>query len=292
MGSYKTVCPNCGGNNYSIFDNGTSKCWNCDYSKRLDSVPYRPLRRSKYIKEIREYYDFITHYYHSCLDDSHRVWLYRRGISDYSIETLRIGFAPDESHIHYIPRIAKIAGLATKENKPVLGGRIIFPFLSEGFVSDVWGRALDDSPIRYKGPAGSSYTRGADYTYCHDYAYKPNAFQRVVRTEGLIKAIVSNQYGIPCIAYPGTNAYRNGTPPMQGQTQIIIFDNQVENRRQLLAAIRKEAERHSNVKIGTLPLNGRSKMDIDTFILQYGIDEYRRVVDGALEYFVWKQYCR
>lgn len=290
MSQYKTTCPKCACNDFTVFDNGSSHCWQCNHHAQNGEVPYKPPKRSRHIPEIRGYYKDISDYYHSCLSREHRLWLYARGISDYSINTLKLGFCPNDIHVTYLTRIARIAGLVNKDNKPNLANRIIFPFLSDGFVSDVWGRAIDPTEaVRYKGPAGSAYTRGSDYAYCHDYAYKPNAHERLVRTEGLVKAVLSNQYGIPCVGYPGTNSYRSGTPEMVNQKQVIVFDNQRNNRRQLIAAIKREAERYVHKAIGTLPLRENDKSDIDNYIFTYGIDDYRRVVDNALEYSLWLQ---
>lgn len=293
MSQQKTTCPSCGKGNYTVWDNGSAKCWNCGYASRNSNAIFVPPRRSRFIKEIREYYNEISLYYHSCLSAEHRQWLYARGISDYSINILRLGYCPDDTHITYLSRVSKISGLVNKDNKPNLTGRIIFPFFADGLVTDVWGRSVDpNEKIRYRGPSGSAFTRGSDYAYMHDWCYKPNAYTRVVRSEGLIKTVLSNQYGIACVGYPGTNAYRSGTPEMVNQKQVIIFDNQKNNRRELITSIKREAERYTNKAIGTLPLRNGDKSDIDSYIFTYGIDDYRRVVESALEYDVWKQLVR
>src|SRR5690606_25554552 len=86
-----------------------------------------------------------------------------------------------------------------------LAGRITFPFFAEGKVTDFYGRSLDGTEPKYLGLFGGAWRRGADYTYMHDYAYKDP--KRVVRTEGLLKAVISNQYGVMCVANPGTLAH-------------------------------------------------------------------------------------
>lgn len=289
MGAYKTTCPVCGGKNFAVWENGSRFCFNCNHAERNTQVTVKPLRRSKYIPEIRNLYKELALQYHSNLTTEARNWLYRRGVSDYSIKSLLIGYCPDETNPIYKSHIAQAAGLVTKDGyRPVLGGRITFPFLVDDYVSDLWGRALDDNPIKYRGPNFSSYSRGADHAYCHNSAYKHAAFERLIRTEGLLKAVISNQYGFPTVAYPGTMAFRNGTPPMQGQKQIIAFDNQVNHRRELIIAIKREAERYQNSYIATLPLRGNTKVDLDSYILEYGVDDYRRVIDNALPYGEWK----
>lgn len=293
MSQYKTNCPKCSCNDFTVWSNGTAKCWQCGHFEKNSGAKYVAPKRSRFVDQIREYYDEITLYYHSCLDTSHRLWLYSRGISDHSINTLRLGFCPYDTHVSYISRIAKISGLADKNNKPNLAGRIIFPFFAEGLVTDVWGRSVDPAEdLRYKGAAGSAYTRGADYMYMHDAMYKPQGYKRVVHTEGIIKCIIANQYGVSCVATPGTNATRVGTVPMVGQEQIICFDSQTNNRYQLITAIKKRAQIYVNPKIATLPLRGESKQDLDSYILRYGIDDFVRVIDNALDYKVWERLVR
>lgn len=291
MANYKTVCPECGGNNFGVAEEkGFAYCFNCEHYQKLDNTYARvSIKRSNKISEIREYYSVMAEYWHTCLSKEHRLFLYSRGISDHSINTLKLGYCAADYHILYGAAIAAEAGIFYKGHVQ-LADRITFPFFAEGQVTDFYGRSLDpNSEIRYLGLFGGSWKRGADYAYMHDCAYKSNARDKLIRTEGLIKAIIANQYGFPCIAYPGTLAYRSGTPPMQGQSQVIVFDNQVNHRRELIKAIKKEAERYSNPKIGVLPLKGKSKADIDQFLLEFGIDEFRRVIDGALDFEVWQK---
>lgn len=288
--SYKTTCPECGGKNFAVTESkGIAHCFNCQYTQRLNgnNAPIKVLARSKRKEEIRAYYLELCNYWHSCLTDEHRAWLYRRGVSDYSINTLKLGYCPPSYHPLYSSDIAAEAGVFYKDHIQ-LADRITFPFFAEGQITDFYGRTLDPSvETKYLGLFGGAWKRHADYAYMHDYAYKHSAFKRLVRTEGLLKAVISNQYGVACIAYPGTLAFRPNTQPLAGQKQVICFDNQRQHRRELIYAIKREAERYTDPFIATLPLRNKDKQDIDSYILGYGVEDYLRVIGGALTYAEW-----
>lgn len=292
--TYRTVCPNCGGNNYSVWNDASkgTYCWNCQYTEKQSTTPVRVLRRSTRIPEIRAYYLELSKYWHSCLSTEHRNYLYSRGISDYSINSLQLGYCPPHFHPLYNAGIAVEAGVFYRGHIQ-LADRITFPFLVDKEITDFYGRALDPSAeVKYLGLFGGAWKRGADYCYLHNDCYIPEAHERIVRTEGIIKGIISRQYGVPCVCNPGTLAHRPGTTPLAGQDQIIIYDNQVHHRRELISAIKKEASYYSKPKIGTLPLRGKEKQDIDSYILEYGVTDYLRIVNGAKEYSYWLQLIR
>lgn len=288
--NYKTVCPSCGGNNfYCTPHNGLCYCFNCQHKQRDGATEYKPIKRSRYVKEIRQFYAEVSRYFHSCLQTKHIDWLYQRGINDEWIYKLQLGYCPTGAHLLFKSSVAFEAGLARKNGECVLADRIIFPFFAEDEVVDIWGRDFSSqSDKKYKGPYHSSFQRGADYPYCHDYGFE----SRVIVTEGIIKAAVANQYGFPCVGMPGTLSYREGFQQMIGQEIIILFDSQVNHRRELNHAIERIANRFNKPKIAVLPLRGKTKQDLDSYILAYGVNEFKRVVDNALPFETWKVLSR
>lgn len=285
MSSYKTTCPNCNGRNlYVTPDNGVRFCFNCRYidhsSKREKKQRYSD------IIAIREYYTEVAQYYHSCLDERSTSFLLSRGIEIQTIEKYRLGYVPPEAHFIYKNTIAKEAGLTVSDSKPFLANRVVFPYIgSDGFVWDIRGRAIDPKEeIRYLSPKGSAYYRGADIVY-NLWAFRSN---RYVITEGEIKALVSTQVGIPCVAFPGMNSYR---PLIQKEDQkrIICFDNQSTHRRELIQAISRLVYKigFEDVYVATLLLKGKEKQDIDSYIVNYGVEAYKHVIDSALPFKEW-----
>lgn len=291
--TYRTTCNQCGGSNNVVWNNdGHSYCYNCGAYQGKSTAEVKIVKRSPHIKLIREFYAELSEAYHKNLRDEHYIWLFKRGISEHSIKTLKIGYCGDGYIPLYASKIVTESGIYYNSHI-THKGRIVFPFISEYGVTDIWSRSITaDDTVKYKGCFSPAFRRGSDYMYMHDACYKPDAHKRIVHTEGIIKAVIANQYGIPCIATPGTLSNRPGTTPLAGQEQIICFDNQIDHRRELITAIKKRAEQYINPKIATLPLRGNSKADIDQYILQFGIDDYRRVVESALEYDVWKQLVR
>ncbi len=289
--SYRETCPQCGGHNFVVTPHkGFSFCFNCSHKVSDHTFKHKPITRSKYKDEIRAYYSACADYFHSCLQSEHRAWLVKRGFTDTSIEKYKLGFCPNGMHLLFKASIGQEAGLVTKDAQCTLADRIIFPFIVEDEVTDLWGRDYTGlAEAKYKGPYGSSFTRWADFPYMHDEgAYA----QTVIVTEGLIKAAIANEHGFSCIGMPGTLTYRSGFKQMAGQKIVICYDNQVAHRLELKHAIIKLADRFYKPKVATLPLRGNDKQDIDSFILHYGTQAFKRCVDGALEIETWKTLVR
>jgi hypothetical protein len=111
-------------------------------------------------------------------------------------------------------------------------------------------------------------------------------------TEGEIKAGIASQFGVPCVSLPGIISWR---PKLAvSQKQVIVFDS-TKNRttRELtFKAVDKLARRLSNPYVAALPLRGNEKMDIDTFILSYGVNEFKNITSNALVYDDWAKLQR
>jgi DNA primase len=285
--SYKTTCPACSGSNlYVTPHNAKSYCFNCGYFAQEGKA--EPLKRSERIKEIRELYTELARYYHSCLEPEHRLFLNKRGISDETIQKYQLGFVPQSHHILYDDLAVNHAGIARKNKTAFLGDRIVFPYMVNGVITDLRGRTLTQHIVPYLSPRGSAYFRGADYTFNHEALQ----YDRVVITEGEIKAIASNQAGIPSVAIPGIISLRPQLKQRVGQSFTICFDSQVNHWFDVVRAIQRLKKHFDNLLIATLPLMGRTKMDIDDFIKDFGIEAYKRVIDRAVPYNTWIKLVR
>jgi DNA primase len=287
--SYKTTCPKCGGNDFYVTPhNGVGYCFHCAYvehnNEEKTSTTYTPKHS---VQEIRQLYTALTRYYHSCITEPVRVYLNSRGFTDDMIQELKLGYIPDEAMPSVDPILGKDSGLYIN-GKAVLGNRIAFPYLFKDTVTDIRGRAVSkEDPIRYKSPVGTATARGADYPY-----NSKDMNQEHIITEGEIKAAISSQYGVPCVSLPGIIAWRPKL--VVSQKQIIIFDS-TKNRatREITyKAIDKLAMKLTNPYVAALPLRGQDKMDIDTFILMYGIEEFKAITSNALIYDEWAKIQR
>ena len=290
---YKTTCPECRGHNlYVTPDNGVEHCFNCGYTKgtRKES-PEQLMAVSENLETIRSYYTKLAAYYHACLTPKARDYLHSRGISDRSISENLIGYCPSGAHSVYQEPIAREAGIAGSGNASVLAGRVIFPYVVNGQVVDLRGRSLDpDEETRYKGPYGRARFRGAD-----EWPYMPVATHRgenslpVVVTEGEIKALLCAQSGIPAVSVPGINSWKWRLRSLYSTRQrVIVFDSQADKAvaEHVYAAVDSLASRMGECHVLFLPLKGK-KMDVDTFILTKGAEEFKLLLSCSLPYTSW-----
>jgi DNA primase len=288
---HKETCPECGGHNlYVTPHNGLKYCFNCGYRNGRSQNSAAFTRNPETIQEIRDYYDKCVNYYASCMSSEAYVYLRSRGITDTTIKQRRIGFCPDTHHSLYDLPIAKTAGISTGRNS-VLHGRIIFPYLTPtGQVVDLRGRALAGDVVKYKGPFGSAFTRGAD-----EWPYGSETVSgSFLVTEGEIKAIVATQHGFPAVGLPGINTWKWRTRELAEQPITIVFDSQKDTTvsEAVYQAVDKLASRLNECKVATLPLMGKTKMDLDEFVLTSGLHELKLVLDKALPYETWAQLLR
>lgn len=290
MSSYKTICPSCGGDNFYVTEhNGVGYCFSpgCGYtevdgqSKRKEYVK----RRSPMLSEIRDLYGRMTDYYHSALDKPALDFLYSRGYTDGTIQRLRIGYVPNEQSLLYRSEIAKEAGLSTYDGRAFLAGRVVFPYLSKhNIVTDIRGRDITgEEELKYKSPHGPTYYRGADYPY--------NYFLRdeevIIITEGEVKAGIGFQNGYAIMALPGMGSWREGFKAREGQRTILLFDTQEGSEYDIRRAVIRASDKLLNPEVATLPAMGKGKMDIDTFIVEYGPKLFDMVIKAAIPFSKW-----
>lgn len=290
MQNYKADCPKCNNDNfYCTPHNNKGFCFNCGYFAWLDKskIKHVPLRRSKDMPAIRSLYTELAQIYHSNLQPAHRAYLIKRGLTDRSIVEYRIGYCSEDILPQYASKIAKAAGIATKENKPFLAGRIIFPYYCGGIVTELRGRSLEEhAERRYSSPYLSTYFRHADFPFNYDVSQTDT----LVVTEGEIKTIISQQAGFNTIGLPGINVWKSGFTIQPYQKIVICFDNpRVKGRYELIQAIEKIALKTSRAFVAVLPLGaGEDAQQIDTYVSKYGVAAYRAVIENALSFKKWR----
>lgn len=269
--------------------NGFSYCFVCNHKEQEGETTQEEQKPSEHVAEIRALYKQAAQYYHSALTPEAYRFLQSRGFSDTTIQDRQIGYCPVGTMPFYKHVHAKEAGLATADNQAFLAHRITFPyFFSADTIVDIRARTMDnDEELRYKSPFGNASFRGAIYPY--NYHLKKQ--RTIIITEGEIKADISTQYGFPAMALPGISTWRKGFKQRADTTYILLYDSQ-KNMQHVRRAIRTIAQKIDDVRIATLPLMGQDKMDIDSFILRFGISAYRTVVHSALDFTTWNQLQR
>lgn len=288
---YKTTCPKCGGDNFYITpENGKSYCFSpsCNYYKNEYTETKEERIRSDYIDDIRAFYNKAAQYYHSALDKRALQYLYKRGLTDDTIQQLKIGYCPKGKSPLYTGTIPEEAGLSIN-GAAFLADRITFPYMyTNEIITEIRGRAITETTIKYLSPRKSAYYRGADYPY----NYHMRNAQKIILTEGEIKADLAVQTGYATMALPGMGTWKSGFKQQPDQQVIILFDSQSNNTRDTRAAIIKASQQLDEPLIATLPLFGEKKMDIDQFILTYGKIGFDTVVNSALSFNTWKRLQR
>jgi hypothetical protein len=75
---------------------------------------------------------------------------------------------------------------------------------------------------------------------------------------------------------------------------VVIFDSQKQAsvRESVYQAVDKLAQKLHDVCVASLPLGKEDKMDLDTYLLTKGPDEFRLVLDKALPYNEWAKLLR
>lgn len=283
MNSYKTQCPECSGDNFYVTpSNGVGYCFNCAYAERDGSRTREKPVQSPHVDIYRELYSEVARYYHSCLQPEHVVYLHERGITDDTIQRMKIGYCPTDIHLLYKHPLSDDSGL-TLNAKPALAGRIVFPYFLHDMIVDLRGRQYDiDSDKKYLSLYKSSVYRGANF------AYNVNTTaDDIIITEGEIKAIVPSQEGYAVHGLPGILS-RRITAIKPYKRAIALFDNQKQHIKDVHRAIMRLASRIDNMYVATLPLRGDDKQDIDSYILKYGIGAFQTVIRNAIDIEGWK----
>lgn len=281
MTNYKTNCDQCNGHNFYVTPaNGMGYCFNCGYA--TFSEDRRTFNQSRYedIPAVRQLYTTLANYYHNAVEHI-RGYLHERGLTDEEIQNYKIGYCPPGTHLLYRSDHAIPAGVTRRDGTAFLADRVIFPYIVNGTVTDLRGRALDKtSEPRYLSPYGGAFYRGADYPFL----WKESS---VVITEGEFKALAIQRAGFDAIGVPGILSIRP-----KSRFYVVCFDSDRNPKAMadVQRAILRISRTHPAVRIATLPLSREDdKMGADDFIDKYGVDGFRRVINAALPVDKWKR---
>jgi endogenous inhibitor of DNA gyrase (YacG/DUF329 family) len=262
----KVECPSCGGKDLWITaENGRGFCFECCSAYTIagsDEEAHESKQNIVYdIPAIRQVYANAKSAYQDRLSPDHRLYLHDRGIDDTAIDAFGIGFCDDTILPEYRSAYARDGGIANYEGKPFLEGRIVFPYIAEGKITDLRGRDVVGADPKYKSPFRSSGSRGAIYPFNFDRAFARSAETKmVIVTEGEIKAILADLHGFAAVAFPGMASWRPAMMFDADVQYVVVYDNAkgVDRWRidKALSYIQKKLPTFSVV---TLPLLGEEK---------------------------------
>lgn len=278
--SYKTTCPQCNGHNlYVTPHNGLSYCYNCAYTERSGEAARPPQYRYHDIPALRQFYTMLVEYYHSHVETV-RPYLHSRGVLDSEIQKYKLGYCPHGSNLLYRDSSASASGVVKSDGTAFLAGRVVFPYWVNNQVTDLRGRALDNTQPRYLSPFGGAFFRGADYPFLWK---ESNA----IVTEGELKALAIERAGFSAIGVPGILSIRP-----KSRFTVVCFDSdrRAKSMADVQRAIIRLGNAYAGLSIATLPL-GRDddKMGADDYIDKYGVESFRRIINAALPFELWKR---
>lgn len=258
---------------------------------------------------IEQIYRIAAGYYHSHLPAEQRDYLHGRGLTDETIDTLSIGFAPTGgaalfSHLKGEYKIDAeellSTGLFTHHKdrvQDVFQGRIVIPYWRSGRVVYFIGRETDHSPqwererkMKYK----KLLVHGENHPYIsplvtNEYFYGEDTARRadsLLVTEGIMDAIAVHQAGFACVS-PVTVRFRKADGEKiaalakTAKRVFIVNDNEVNasGERGALATATQLWHHGIQAHMATLPRpEGTDKIDLADYLLSYAADALQSVL--------------
>lgn len=229
-----------------------------------------------------------------------RDYLYKRGMTDYTIRTFGLGYAQNswDSLLKYLKALnysedqIVVSGLATKSEKGKVydrfRNRIIFPvFDLRGRVIGFGARVMDDSKPKYlNSPETPIFHKGTNL-YGLNFALKNSKEKDLIIVEGYMDCISLSQSGIKnVVASLGTALTKEQAKLLKRYSQEVFISYDADNAGQIatqrgLDILRSEG---INVKVIIIP---RGK-DPDDFIRAEGKDKFLELKANALPLIDYK----
>ena len=245
--------------------------------------------------------------FHECLLKSAvaeraRRYLNDRGISANSMSKFRLGYHPDNwqwlldrARGRYTPQqLAVVRLVGEKENRfyDYFADRVMFPIRdSQKRPVAFGGRQLPDNP----NPEMGKYWNSPEHPlfvksrmlYALDQAHDSiSKSKTVVVTEGYTDCIIAHQYGFTnFVATLGTALNESHVAHLKrfAQRVVLVFDGDEAGQNATERALPKFVAQEVDLRILTLP----DGLDPADFLVQRGPDQFRSVLDSAVEW--WDQ---
>ena len=233
-----------------------------------------------------------------------REYLESRAIAEATIQTFRIGFAPDgwDNLIRAAARdgmpleLLETGGLIIKRDDGAgyydrFRGRVIFPILDAlnrpiGF----GGRALGDEQPKYLNSPETPLFHKSEALYGLPQARQAiEAERRAVVVEGYFDAVLPHQVGVKnVVATLGTALTSEHVRALRRYADevVLIFDSDLAGQRAADRGMELFLAEDVRILIGVVP-TGKDPCD---FCRDYGAEEFRKVIAGTRDVFVvkWK----
>ena len=252
----------------------------------------------------------IAEHYHNQLEDEHRAFIKDTwGISDETIDQIRIGFAPrgkeliekfddvfDKDLIYETGLVFKFNG----DHKDLFNGRIVFPYWKNGKVAYFIGRWTDWTPDN-KYERDNKYIKQLVYSekrpyiskhVSNQYFFGEDTIRRadsILITEGVTDCITAIQNSIPCISPVTTEIKKAGMERayelVKNTSKITICNDNDDNEAGNNGAIKTArflTEKGLDVRLVELPKEeDQDKIDLAEYLRDNSVEEFNLLIDNA-----------
>lgn len=254
--------------------------------------------------QLLEAYDWLAKLYHHVLrysnDGEEGLTYFRdRGITEESIDTFQLGYAPNKTSFtatflekkgFHKQLLLKAGLLSEREGNDVTDpfrGRIIFPIRNHiGKVIAFGGRTISDGHPKYLNSAESPLFQKSQMLYNFDEARKHmRKTNEVILCEGQMDTIAITQAGVPhVVATLGTALTEHQARLLKRyvDTVVICYDNDQAGIEASYRAALLLQNSGCAIKISQLPTD----MDPDGYIKDYGEEAFRSQVIESSQSFV------
>ncbi len=258
-------------------------------------------------ERIRAILKEAARYYYSCLIDPKigkiaRDYILKRGLSPATSKHFGLGYAPSGFNNLYSILVKKgftedellNSGLfvrSSKNNKiyDLFHDRLMFPiFDSMGKLIAFGGRTLIDDSSKYVNSPDSLVYNKKEHFYGLNFA-KENRPSQLIIVEGYMDTIAMHQAGVTnAVASLGTAFTEQQLRLASKYANEIVFFFDADNAGQkaairaiemILSYMRRIKSLNVRVKIAKVP----NAKDPDEFIREFGKDEFKKVVDDAVD---------
>jgi DNA primase len=252
--------------------------------------------KAKLKKELLQINIEAARFFHNNLVNGNKIpneYLLNRKIKRQTIVKFGIGYAEDKYDTLY--KHLKSIGfddtsifksglvLVREDSKRVFDrfrGRIMFPIFDiRGNVIAFGGRVLDSSQPKYmNSPETAVYQKGK-HLYAMNFA-KGACAKQIILTEGYMDVISLHQSGIINAVAPLGTALTDSQGKLlkkYSEEIVLSFDSDSAGQAAALRSLDLLKDIGCNVKVLSIP----SGKDPDEFIKSYGVDEFKKLVNGA-----------
>lgn len=267
------------------------------------------IQLSEDVQDLYRFFTSVAKHYHSQLTDEYRDFITKKwGISNETIDKLKIGFAPVNEDVESVYGIfgkdlIEKSGLFIKFSDtkmvPLFSGRIIFPYWKNGKPIYFIGRHTKDTPDR-------DYEKAKYKKQMVHSKKKPYVSQQIdnncfygedsirksgfcLITEGVTDCIMAIQEGIPCISPVTIRFKRDHNEKIAEMTKninqvVICNDNEdtESGKEGALDTVEFLKTKGIDVRIIELPRSqGVDKVDLADYLRDHTADEFKDLINES-----------